>query len=55
MLEKRHDLPEGYAQRFFGNTLRNRYMWHGTLTAGAAFIMWTIFLVLLTFGRGPQA
>jgi hypothetical protein len=55
MLEKRHDLPEGRAQQVFGNILRDRYMWHATLTAGAAFIMWTIFLVLLTFGRGPQA
>ena len=55
MLEKRHDLPEGRAQQVFGNILRDRYMWHATLTAGAAFVMWTIFLVLLTFGRGPQA
>ena len=55
MLEKRHELPEGRAQQVFGNILRDRYMWHATLTAGAAILMWTIFLVLLTFGRGPQA
>ena len=26
-----------------------------TCRSGAAIIMWTNFLVLLTFGRGPQA
>ncbi len=55
MLDRRHDLPEGRAQQVFGNILRDRYMWHATLTAGAAVVMWTIFIVLQVFGRGPSA
>ncbi len=51
MLEKRHDLPELRAQQVFGNILRERYMWHATVTAAAAGILWLATLAIALFGR----
>lgn len=54
MLEKRHDLPEERAQQVFGNILRDRYMWHATVTATAAGILWLATLAVTLFGhRNP--
>ena len=41
MLDRRHGLPETRAQQVFGDILRERYMWHATLAAGMALLLWT--------------
>lgn len=51
MLEKRHDLPEARAQQVFGNILKERYMWHATVTATAAGVLWFATFVVALFGR----
>ncbi len=51
MLEKRHDLPESRAQQVFGSILRERYMWHATVTATAAGVLWLATLAVALFGR----
>jgi hypothetical protein len=51
LLDKRHDLPEARAQQVFGNILRDRYMWHATVTAGAAAFLWLATLAVALFGR----
>ncbi|MGQ0677129.1 MAG: hypothetical protein ACT4N4_13725 [Rhodospirillales bacterium] len=51
MLEKRHDLPEARAQQVFGSILKERYMWHATITATAAGILWLATLAVALFGR----
>ncbi len=40
MLDRRHDLPEMRAQQVFGDILRERYMWHATLAASMALLLW---------------
>lgn len=51
MLEKRHNLPESRAQQVFGNILRERFMWHATVTATAAGVLWLAALAVALFGR----
>ncbi len=51
MLERRHGLPEQRAQQVFGNILRERYMWHATVTATGAGILWLAAVALMLFGR----
>lgn len=51
MLERRHGLPEQRAQQVFGNILRERYMWHATVTATGAGILWFATIALVLFGR----
>lgn len=55
MLEKRHDLPEARAQQVFGNILRERYMWHATVTATAAGVLWLATLAVVLFGHRHPA
>ena len=50
MLEKKHNLPEARAQQVFGTILRERYMWHATVTATAAGLLWLVALALKLFG-----
>jgi hypothetical protein len=40
MLDRKHDLPEAHAQRIFGSILRERYVWHATVTAMGAAVLW---------------
>lgn len=40
MLPDGHGLPEASAQRVIGGILRDRYMWHATLAAVVALILW---------------
>lgn len=40
MLPDQHRLPDALAQRVIGAVLRERYMWHATLAAVVALIMW---------------
>lgn len=42
MLNRRHDLPEDRAQQVFGNILRERYMWHATVAASIAALLWCL-------------
>lgn len=51
LLDRRHDLPEARAQQVFGSILRDRYIWHATVTAGAAAFLWLATLVVALFGR----
>jgi len=51
MLNKRHDLPEARAQQVFGNILRDRYLWHATVTASAAGVLWLAAFAVALFGR----
>ena len=51
MLEKRHGLPEARAQQVLGNILRERYMWHATVTATGAGVLWLATLTLMLFGK----
>ncbi|MCK6452038.1 MAG: hypothetical protein L6R19_14470 [Alphaproteobacteria bacterium] len=51
MLERRHGLPEQRAQQVFGSILRERYMWHATVTATGAGILWFATIALVLFGR----
>jgi hypothetical protein len=52
ILEKRHDLIEERAQRTIGAILRERYVWHATVSAAAALPMWAIDLFLTFVGGG---
>lgn len=51
MLQRRHGFPEARAQQVFGNVLRDRYMWHATVTAMAAGILWLATIGLLLLGK----
>jgi hypothetical protein len=42
MLDRRHGLPEMRAQEVFGNILRERYMWHATVAASLALVLWAV-------------
>jgi hypothetical protein len=53
MLDKKHDLPESAAQRVFGSILQERYMWHATITASAAGVLWLVTLFLAVFKQPP--
>ncbi len=53
LMDKRHDLPEERAQQVFGNILRERYLWHATVTSIAAVAMWAMTFVLQLIGKGP--
>lgn len=52
LLDRRHGLPEARAQEVFGNVLRERYLWHATLVAVVALVLWTLTVTLHLFGRG---
>ena len=54
MLNRRHDLPEDRAQQVFGNILRERYMWHATIAASIALLLWCLtFAVRLLALQSP--
>lgn len=53
MMDKRHDLPEERAQQVFASILRERYLWHATVTSVAAVAMWAMTFVLQLLGKGP--
>jgi hypothetical protein len=53
MMEKRHDFPEPRAQQVFGNILRERYLWHATLIASTAVVLWLLAFLLPLLGRTP--
>jgi hypothetical protein len=46
MLNRRHDLPEMRAQQIFGDILRERYMWHATVAASIALLLWSITFMI---------
>jgi hypothetical protein len=52
MLDHRHDLPEPRAQQVFGNILRERYLWHATVAAGIALMLWFLTFSIRLFGLG---
>lgn len=51
LLDKRHGLPESRAQQVFGDILRERFMWHATVTATGAGILWLATGVIALAGR----
>ncbi len=51
MLGRKHGLPEDRAQRVFGSILRERYVWHATVTAVGATVLWGCTFALMLFGR----
>ena len=53
LMDKRHDLPEERAQQVFSNVLRDRYLWHATMTAIAATAMWAMTFTLQLIGHTP--
>jgi len=55
ILDRKHELPEARAQQVFGNILRERYLWHATVTGWVALALWGIAIFLALFGRGPLA
>jgi hypothetical protein len=46
MMDRRHDFPESRAQQVFGNVLRERYLRHATVVAGAAVLLWLIYFAM---------
>jgi hypothetical protein len=52
MLNHRHDLPEPRAQQVFGNILRERYLWHATVAASVALLLWLLTFSIRLFGLG---
>ncbi|MGE0734750.1 MAG: hypothetical protein AB7P50_08360 [Alphaproteobacteria bacterium] len=42
MLPDGHGLPETSAQRVIGGILRERYLWHATLAAVVALVLWLV-------------
>jgi hypothetical protein len=50
LMDQRHDFPEARAQQVFGNVLRERYLWHATMMALTAFMLWLAFGLLLFLG-----
>lgn len=50
MLNQNHDLPEPRAQQVFGSILRDRYMWHATVAASIALLMWIVTFAIRLFG-----
>jgi hypothetical protein len=51
LLEKRHALPEAHAQQVFAGILRERYLWHATVTATGAGILWLTTVLIALSGR----
>jgi hypothetical protein len=51
MLDKKHDFPEASAQRIFGGILRERYLWHATVTAAGAGFLWMATLAFAVLRR----
>lgn len=51
MLDKKHDLPEAAAQRVFGNILKECYLWHATVTAAAAGVLWLAAFAIVLLGK----
>ena len=51
MLEGKPSLPDGRAQRVFGEILRERYIWHATVTAAGAVVLWLVVFLLFILGR----
>jgi hypothetical protein len=49
MLDRRHGLPETRAQQVFGDILRERYMWHATVAATMALVLWTATFAIRLF------
>jgi hypothetical protein len=50
MLNHRHNLPETRAQEVFGSILRERYMWHATVAATLAALLWLLTFSIRLFG-----
>lgn len=54
MMDKQHEFPEARAQQLFGNILRERYLWHATIVAIGAAVLWLLtFLITLVHGGMP--
>lgn len=53
MMDKRHDFPEARAQQVFGNILRERYLWHATIVAVGAVLLWVLSFLIPLIDRGP--
>lgn len=53
LLDHRHDLPEKRAQEVFGAILRERYMWHATVAAGFAAVLWVLTFSIHLFWPPP--
>ncbi len=50
LMNRTHDFPEARAQQVFGNILRERYLWHATVTAVAAAVLWLLMFLLMLIG-----
>ena len=47
LLNKTHDFPESRVQDVLGGVLRDRYLWHATVTGVAALVLWLLHFALL--------
>lgn len=47
LLEKTHEFPESRVQEVLGGALRDRYLWHATVTGIAALVLWLLHFALL--------
>src|SRR3990172_8293169 len=54
LLNKTHDFPESRVQTVLGGVLRDRYLWHATVTGIAALVLWLLHFALL-LARGLTA
>jgi hypothetical protein len=50
LLNHRHNLPEKRAQEVFGTILRERYLWHATIAAGLAAVLWVLTFSIRLLG-----
>jgi hypothetical protein len=53
LMDRQHEFPEERAQQVFANVLRERYMWHATVAAITAVVLWLLYFLLNAVGRAP--
>ncbi|MBI3708415.1 MAG: hypothetical protein HY246_12185 [Proteobacteria bacterium] len=53
LMDRQHEFPEERAQQVFANVLRERYMWHATVAAITAVVLWLLYFLLHAVEQAP--